>query len=178
MIEFFIIGGALYMANKVSKTVAKVNNATFDQAFKKYAAQYGLDWKMLKAICMNESSLGAAKSVAEGLRNPSNIKGSTSSDGKSWGIMQLTIPTARDFDSNATEEKLNNPEYSVKLASQFIAWITQQFPSSDTRYTEWVVKSYNQGRGNTAKERRGEIAGYAGEYWERYKRNYALIKEG
>lgn len=181
---FAIIAGVLYLISRPGGAAVKADTANlftaFDGLFAKYAKQYGLDWKMLKAIAMNEAGLGVVaggieKSVAIGLANPGDVEGSKSSDGKSWGLMQMTVPTARDYDPSATPQKLNDPEYSIRLAAQFVAWLTLQFPSSDPRYIEWVVKSYNQGRGNTAKERRGEIAGYAGVYWERYLRNYAKL---
>lgn len=179
---FAIVAGVLYLVSSQGTVKANQENifTVFDPLFAKWAKGYGLDHKMLKAICMNESGLGVVsggieKSVARGLANPKDIEGSKSSDGKSWGIMQVTIPTAQDYDSGATPEKLNNPEYSIKIAAQYIAWLTLQFPSSEPRYTEWIVKSYNQGRGNTAKERRGEIAGYAGDYWLRYQRHYAKL---
>lgn len=148
----------------------------FDSLFKKYASQYALDWKLLKAIAMNESGLGVhpngmEPSVARGIQNPADVEGSKSSDGKSWGLMQMTLPTARDYDPTATSEKLNNPEYSIRLSAQFVAWLTVQFKTETTRKMEWIVKSYNQGRGNTAKEMRGGT-GYAGPYWERFQRNY------
>lgn len=164
-----VVGGVLYLMNQKNgvKTVYDL-----DSLFKKYAAQYGLDWLMLKAICANESSLGTHPSVVRGMNTPYDVEGSKSSDGKSWGIMQLTIPTAQDFDQSATAVKLNNAEYSVKLAAQFIAWLTLRFKKTDPRFNEWVVKSYNQGAGNTNKEIAGTSKGFAGEYWERYQRNY------
>lgn len=182
MISFAIVAGVLYLVSNGASIKADSSNIfrVFDPLFQKWAKNYGLDWKMLKAICMNESGLGVVasgleKSVARGLVNPKDVEGSKSSDGKSWGLMQVTIPTAKDYDSKATPEKLNDPEYSIKIAAQYVAWLTLQFPKSEPRYTEWIVKSYNQGRGNSAKERRGEIAGYAEIYWDRYQRNYARL---
>lgn len=150
----------------------------FDAWFKQYATQFGIDWLMLKAFCMNESSLGTHKSVAHGLLYPNDIEGSKSEDGLSWGIMQFVVKTARDFDPAATEAKLNNPEYSIKLAARFVAWLYNRFDVSDPRRTEWVIKSYNQGAGNANRERRGEIDGYADEYFERFLRNYNKAKQG
>jgi membrane-bound lytic murein transglycosylase MltF len=148
----------------------------FDGMFKKHAGTYGLDWMWLKAICLNESSLGTYPSVALGLREPSNISGSKSQDGKSWGIMQVTLTTARDLDSTATERKLNDPDYSIRLAALYLNRVKTMFLTIDPRFEEWVIKSYNQGPGNSKKEKAGESKGFAGEYWERYKRNLALVK--
>ncbi len=145
----------------------------WDYYFKESGKNHGIDWKILKAICMNESSLGTNKSVATGLTNPKNIAGSVSSDGKSYGLMQLTIPTAKDFDPSVTPQKLNIPEYSIDLAARFIAKLKTLFAPTDLRYLEWVVKSYNQGAGNTKKEMSGK-PGFADEYWRRFKNNYEV----
>lgn len=166
---FLTVAGVLFLMNVKDGQKTAFN---LDALFKKYAAQYGLDWLMLKAICANESSLGTHPSVVIGLNYPYDIEASKSSDGKSWGIMQVTIPTAQDFDKTASALKLNDPEYSVRIAAQFIAWLSLRYKTTDPRRNEWIVKSYNQGAGNTAKEINGKISGYAGEYWTRYQRNY------
>lgn len=144
----------------------------YDSLYKKYASIYDLDWKMLKAICIIESHEGRAPSVAWGLVNPSDIEKSKSTDGKSWGIMQVTLPTARDYDSSATAEKLNVPEYSMNIAAQHLAYLKRLFSNQ----IEWIVKSYNQGQGNSLKEKRGEIKGYASGYWLKYMNAYSSIE--
>lgn len=144
----------------------------YDALFQKYAAIYGVeDWRYLKAIALNESSLGKAASVKRGLENPYDIEGSKSYDGKSWGLMQVTMATGKWLDPNCTEVKLNDPDYSVKLAADLFARNQKSFNRYETRWLEWVVKSYNQGVGNTTKERNGG-PGYANEYWDRWQRNY------
>ncbi len=147
----------------------------WDYYFKLYGEKYGVDWKILKAICMNESSMGTNKSVAAGLVNPKNVAASASSDGKSYGIMQVTLSTARGIDPSVTPQKLNLPEYSIDLAAQYLAEIKKMFSPGDLRYLEWVIKSYNQGPGNTRKEADGKIQGYAAEYWRRFKNNLEIV---
>lgn len=156
-------------------TVMSDSFTRFDPLFKKYGALNNVPWKWLKAIAMNESSLGEASSVAWGLDHPSDVEGSKSSDGKSWGLMQMTVPTARDYDLNATPEKLNNPEYSVSLAARFLAALRKQVPMSARNYDELVFKSYNQGWGNSRKEMLGIGGGFANPYWERIQRNLSII---
>lgn len=153
------------------------NWTRYDAAFKAAANARGIDWTILKAIAMNESSLGAHPSVARGIAAPYDIEGSKSDDGKSWGIMQFTIPTARMFDPAATEIKLNNPEYSIKLAAQFIQYLQKQFDSTSPRYLESIVKSYNQGEGNMRKELNGTGGGFANEYWARFQRNREKVRQ-
>ncbi len=143
----------------------------YDYLYKKYASINGLDWKMLKAIASVESNEGKHPSVAYGIFNPSDVENSKSSDGLSWGLMQVTVTTARDYDSRASAEKLNDPEYSVKIASQHLAYLNKLFPNQP----EWIVKSYNQGQGNSLKEKRGQIKGYASGYWLKYMNAYSSI---
>jgi membrane-bound lytic murein transglycosylase MltF len=182
----YIIAGALagFLFIKKDEVVDKVvenlpNWSRYDELFKKYGNRDGVSWMWLKAIALNESSLGLAKSVIRGFENPNDIEGSKSSDGKSWGLMQMTLPTAGDYDSSVTPMKLNNPEYSIDLASKFVKSLMSQFSKSDTRYLEWVIKSYNQGAGNTIKEKTGKIAkGYADEYWSKFQKNLTRVKDG
>lgn len=153
-----------------------MNNWTkWDDLFKSYGTKYNVDWKWLKAICMNESSLGNHKSVALGLANPKDVQKSASEDGKSWGLMQMTIPTAKGLDMLVTPEKLNRPEYSIDLASQYVSQLKKMFRPGDTRHLEWVVKSYNQGPGATKNEILGKGGGKANEYWKRFQQNLILV---
>lgn len=160
----------------VEEFVATERNKAFDPLFKKYGKIYDVPWEWLAAIAENESRTGRERSVARGLASPADVDGSKSSDGKSWGIMQVTLTTARDMDKSATEIKLNNPEYSVNLAAQYLKKLSSLFSKLDLRYREWVIKSYNQGPGNTRKE----IAsgkGFADEYYARFERNLKKILE-
>jgi soluble lytic murein transglycosylase-like protein len=170
---YFLLNGSKSEASPVA-TSNKKSIPTYDSLFKKEAAKWGFDWKILKAISMQESSLGRNSRVARGLAVPTDIAGSTSTDGKSWGLMQLRVSTARDFDPSATEVKLNNAEYSVKIAAQYIAWTYTQF--RDQPYLEFIVKSYNQGVTGTKNEIAGLRKGAANEYWALVKANYELIK--
>lgn len=156
----------------------QVSNWTrWDADFKLAARVHNVPWTWLKAIAMNESSLGSAKSVAWGLQFPNDIEKSKSTDGKSWGLMQVTLSTAKGLDASATEAKLNDPKYSINLGAKYIAQMSKRYPTMELRYVEWVIKSYNQGPGNTDKERSGLISkGYADEYWERFKRNLQKVE--
>lgn len=158
-----------------SKTPQDPSWTRFDSLFKKYGEKHKVPWQWLKAIALNESDLGRERSVKRGLEKPYDIEGSKSFDGLSWGLMQVTIRTARELDPTATEVKLNNPEYSINLGAMYISKVSRYFSTLDPRYTEWVIKSYNQGPGNTQKEIKGQIKGYAGEYWERFQRNLKRV---
>lgn len=164
---------------KKETTSSNINNA-FDDLFQKYASIYSLDWKMLKRISWIESRVGMYSSVKRGLENPKDIKGSVSQDGKSWGIMQVTLSTAKGYDPLATEEKLNNAEYSIKLASQHLKFLKNTYPQFKERD---IVMSYNHGQGNQLKFLDKEKAGtlkltefVAGrDYFNKYKEARRLI---
>lgn len=151
------------------------NWTKYDATFKKWATVYDVPWTWLKAIALNESSLGEAASVKRGLANPNDIQGSKSTDGKSWGLMQVTLTTGKWLDPACTEAKLNNPDYSIMLAAKYLNHLSTQFSKLDLRYVEWTIKSYNQGPGNTRKEI-STGKGYAGEYWERFQRNLKKVE--
>ena len=145
----------------------------FDPLYQKYGAQYGIDWKLLKAIALNESLNGTYPSVALGLREPAN-EDSVSDDGLSYGLMQVTLTTAQDFRKNTTMEDLNNPEIAVEIAAKFFQWAYKQFPNdSGETQRKKVVMSYNQGVAGTQKGRTAALP-----YYERFLVNYAKVQQG
>lgn len=168
------IGAALILVvvmNK-EKIIIKGMNG-YDSLFQKYGAENGVDWQLLKKIAYIESTLGLNPRVVRGLVTPSDVKGSASYDGLSWGIMQLRPSTAQQFDPAATPEKLNNAEYSINIGAQYVAWvqrfIARKIGADNPRYLEFVVKSYNQGVGNSSKEiQTGK--GYADAYFDKFKK--------
>jgi len=137
-IAFLIALGAFMGKGSVDSDWTK-----YDPLFVRYGAAYSVPWQWLKAIAIVESNLGKAPSVARGLEKPSDVAGSTSSDGKSWGLMQLTLPTARQFESATTEIGLNNPDTSVRLAAKYLHWVMQNYFTDQ----ENVIRSYNGGPG-------------------------------
>lgn len=136
----------LFISKNVKAGVVTMGiNNSFDDLFKKYGALTGIDWRILKRISWIESRVGTYKSVKRGLENPKDIKGSVSQDGLSWGIMQMTLSTAKDYDKYATEEKLNNAEYSIDLASRHLKFLKMRYFPSNVRD---LIMSYNHGQGN------------------------------
>lgn len=164
------------------KIAANPDFNTWDSLFLEFGNRYQVPFVWLKAICMNESSLGQAESVRIGLQNPADVTGSQSEDGLSWGIMQVTVKAARDFDINATPQLLNNPRYSVEMACKYLARTKKQFSIVSVRYEEYVIKSYNAGAGRVQQYIDGKLtdAGeqameHAQTYWERYLRNKQVL---
>lgn len=132
----------------------------YDALFKKYGTQYNIPWQWLKAIAINESDLG---------QDPRVRLGAVSRDGKSWGIMQLTLPTAQDlFGPALTAEDLNFPYISIQLAAKYLAQLSRLFKGD----LQDIVMSYNQGPGNTLKgyESPGVI-----QYWEEFQKYLSMI---
>ncbi|MEO5348853.1 MAG: transglycosylase SLT domain-containing protein [Magnetococcus sp. YQC-3] len=142
----------------------------WDALFKKYGTQYGVDWRWLKAICMTESALGTHPSVVLGLKDPTNPS-SVSDDKLSWGLMQIRVVTANDFEKGTTFADLNDPEKAVRISAKFFAWLKKQFPNdSGSTLEKKVIMSYNQGAGAT---KQGKT--YAAPYYEKFLKHMALI---
>lgn len=133
----------------------------YDDLFKRYAGLYGagMPWEWAKAISLNESDLG---------RNPRVQQGLVSSDGKSWGLMQLTLPTANDFLPGVTVAQLKDPETSVRIACQYLGYLYARYAGDDRK----TIMSYNQGQGHTDAGKT-----YAAGYYEKWKNNLQLVEE-
>lgn len=168
-----LIGYLLFSSSvsTMSDVVKQVVPDNFDDLFKKYGSMYGVDWKFLKRISWVESNTGLNSRVAIGLKNPTDIEGSKSYDGLSWGLMQMTVTTAKDYDKNATAVKLNNPAYAIELAARHVKMLKQLFSNERD-----VAMAYNQGQGNQKKFLASEKAGtllqsqypQAREYWNKF----------
>lgn len=150
---FFVLGIFIFgflnrdtLALGVSAVTGDDSFTHFDGLFKRYGKESGVPWTWLKAICMNESSLGQAASVSIGLADPSDIEDSVSTDGKSWGLMQLTLATARSLSGNPSLQavSLNDPNTSVRLAAKLLVELIGTFGIDDR---ESVIRAYNGGPG-------------------------------
>lgn len=142
----------------------------YDEYFKRYGRLYKVPWRLIKAIAMNESDLGRAKSVALGILEPSNVSGSASYDGLSWGIMQTTLSTARMMEGMlVTEKYLNDPENSIRIGVKYLKWLRDRNGGDE----EKTVRGYNGGPGYL-KTRLGPSMTLV--YWGRYLKNKALIQ--
>lgn len=158
LLAFFGITGSAYAVSKIDLSIIPNNLKNvwfkFDDLFKKYSSIYGINWKWLKAIALNESLLGENELVKQGL---------ASSDGLSYGLMQITLKTAKWLNSDiaVSPAQLNNPEFSIKLASKYLNYLSKIFPNDQRK----IIMSYNQGEGNTKAGRE-----YALEYYNRFNR--------
>lgn len=140
----------------------------FDSLLKKNAARFGIsDWRWLKAVAINESNLGLAASVANGMANPRDTARNRSYDGRSWGVMQTTLATANDMRSGTSAEDLNDPAISIYIGAKYLAWLLSRYGGN----LEKAVMAYNQGPGNTD---RGKT--YAGRYRKKFQSSLVLIE--
>lgn len=114
-----------------------------DASFRKWGARYGVDWRLIKAHAMVESSL-RADAV-----NPAD---------PSYGLMQV-LCDARDLDSpcrnrfvvdgwtQATPRRLLDPDFNVRIAAQIIAYNlkTWGWPRGIAVYNRWAERLAPEG---------------------------------
>jgi len=168
LIGYYFFSSSVETASDVVK---KIVPDKYDELFKKYGAMYSVEWKMLKRFSWIESNTGLNSRVAKGILNPKDIEGSKSYDGLSWGLMQMTLTTAKDYDKTATAEKLNNPAYAIDLSARHIKMLKMLFSNERD-----VVMAYNQGQGNQKKFLATEKSGtlltnqypQARDYWNKF----------
>lgn len=131
---YLILIAGIFSFALISKADEGIPVKNLDELFQSAANRYSLaDWKILKAIAIIESSLGQNKLVKQGL---------VSSDGKSYGLMQVTLYTAKSLAGRVvTPEELNNNEISVDLAAKLFSELEDQFPDD----LQSQVRAYNGG---------------------------------
>lgn len=115
-----VIAGLFLLAPRKAMAETKSN---LDEIFKRHANRYGLDWKLLKAIAMQESSLN---SRAVNAADPS------------YGLMQiLCTPSSNGVCANKfpavsnwpPKSKLDlfDPDYNISVGAQILAWNIKTF---------------------------------------------------
>ena len=159
---FFGLKAANAAEKDFSAARAKFKNwDKYDETFKKYALASLVPWEWLKAIAIVESSLGQNSRVESG---------GVSEDGKSYGLMQFTLPTAQRFGGkNISVKDLNNAETSIKLAAQYLSFLKGFFQGDERK----IIMSYNQGEGNTQKGKE-----YAAGYYKKFQDALKIVREG
>lgn len=134
-----VAGAGLVFAVKAGAATMRQSDPTLDALFRKHGAKYGVDPLLLKAVAMVESSL-----------DPNAVN---NADRYSVGLMQILYrpsisgdlqsrPSNR-FDiegwSEATFDKLKDPDFNIKLGAQILAWNLRQFgfPRGIAVYNAW-----------------------------------------
>lgn len=115
-----------------------VNVSKYDELFKKYAAQIGLDWRLLAAISYQESRF-----------NPNAV---------SWagarGLMQVMPKIGRAY--GVAPAKLTDPETSIRTSTRLLADIDKTLKSSitdDEERLKFMLACYNGGLGHVSDAR-------------------------
>jgi soluble lytic murein transglycosylase-like protein len=141
----FALAVGWFVENSASAALSSDDDFTrFDSLYKKFGKQFKVPWRWIKAIAIIESNQGNADSVAYGLENPGDVDGSTSSDGKSWGVMQTTLSTARWLEGQQiTVPYLNIAENSIRLGTRYLQYLISVFGYDE----EKVSRGYNGGPG-------------------------------
>lgn len=105
----------------------------YDGYFKKYANEIGWDWRLLAAIACTES----------------RFKPNAMSWANARGLMQVLPSTAARY--GVSEDQLNNPEVSVRVAAKCLRDINKVFlgklHNRDQRI-KFVLAAYNAGSGH------------------------------
>jgi hypothetical protein len=106
--------------NEINLVFERINNVTleqwqrYDADFKKYGMMYGLTPSLLKAMAIEETSLG---------KNLANLQGSSAA-----GVIQITKPTLNTLNMNIADPNqhydyntlLSNAGKSIEIAARYI----------------------------------------------------------
>lgn len=105
--------------DEISTVFSRINNVSvdnfkrYDQTFKKYAAEHGLKPSLLKAMSIEETTLG---------KSMTNADGSTAA-----GLIQITKPTLDTLNANLPKDVhydykslTSDPGMSIKIAAHYI----------------------------------------------------------
>jgi len=125
IVVYFYGRDALAMTKKV------IYDATdFDDIIDRYAQQFGLDALLIRAVIMQESSWRP------------DVMGY---DGKSIGLMQITLPLAQDyFGRTVTFEDIADPDINIHIGAWYLAKLMRRYGGDLNK----VLDGYNEGPGN------------------------------
>ena len=164
----FLIAAALLLAKKTDAYAPKMGGdmtpiptvvkATLDDQIRYSAQKYGVEFKLVKAVAMTESSLNPNAS------NPSD---------PSWGLMGIMPILAEDFGivkdyHNITEAEkamIRDPQTNLNIGAWHLARLTKKYPF-DT-----AVQMYNCGE--TGYNRGVRVP----EYLAKVKQHYAELSK-
>ena len=144
---YIIIGlGALILSSKDISDILLGDDKrdSFDYLFELNAARFGVPAYVLKTIASIESDIGQDSRV---------LRGDTSGDSKSWGIMQIAPGLGSNKEiqlksinrKNATPGQLNNPEISIMIGARLLGYLWKKYNGNE----DLVSLAYNQGEKNT-----------------------------
>ncbi|EAR07789.1 membrane-bound lytic murein transglycosylase MltF [Reinekea blandensis] len=102
----------------------------YESMFREYAAQYGIDWRLLAAVAYQESHWRA------NARSPTGVR----------GLMMITLNTAADM---GITNRLD-PEQSTRAGTQYLTSLKGRIPARITEpdRTWFALAAYNVGLGH------------------------------
>jgi len=109
-IKLAVLGGVAVLAfSREFGSPKKLNaDVPFRSLIVKYSVKNGLDPCLVAAVIQKESSF-----------NPSAVNPGD----PSFGLGQLKLETARQFEPEVTRDDLFNPETNIRLMCRFLAWL-------------------------------------------------------
>lgn len=118
------------LSDEIEPVLKKGKISRFDEFFKKYANQYGFDWRLLASISFHESNF---------LTNSASWKGAS-------GLMGLMPRTAQALGVSANQ--LYDPEQNIKAACKLLVKLEKYFSSIENREEriKYVLGAYNAGQ--------------------------------
>lgn len=133
----------------------------FDEHFKKYGKEYGVDWRLLASIAFQESTFNT--------------------DARSWagaaGLMGLMPSTARGLGIRG--DSIYDPEMSIKAGTVYLHTLMRSFESvpDKTERIKMALASYNGGIGHVFDARAlAEKYGADKNVWEGNVEQYLELK--
>lgn len=93
--------------NIVVGTVEKIV-CSFDDIYKKYSAYFGIDWKLIKAVALQESNENS-EAVGDG--------------GKAIGLMQLWSYHWGDY----TRDEMFDPDINIEAGTKFLSYLVKKY---------------------------------------------------
>jgi membrane-bound lytic murein transglycosylase F len=148
------------ITNGADQVLKKGQISLFDEFFKKYADQYGFDWRLLASISFQESSF---------LVNSVSWKGAS-------GLMGLMPRTAQAF--GVSGDELYDPEQNIKAACKLLVKLEKYFSGIENKEDriKYILGAYNAGQAHVL-----DAQALAGKYgkdpknWEDVE-SYLLLK--
>lgn len=122
---------ALFHADVIMPKIKGNQISAFDSLFKKEAAAINWDWRMLAALCYQESNFDP---------------GVVSSHG-AFGLMQLMPQTAMKYGCDSTDLVAGNIHAAAQLLKEVDRALRKRVPNQEERM-KFVLASYNAGLGH------------------------------
>ena len=136
------------MGSEGRRSASEGPMSAYDDIIVKYATRHGLDWRLVRAVAVQESGLQAG---AEG-------------QGGAYGLMQVTPIAAREVGEDPSE----SPERNISAGVRYLVHLQKMFPNARGRdRLALILAAYNLGPGHVRDAQLlAERFGYDANRWE------------